>query len=267
VHDIPDPTRGDDPRFDPADAQAQAVLARATAGEGSSRRAAARPRVRRRLTLAGGLGVACALAAVVALGAGSGTGGLGPADALAQAAEKTAAVTSGVARTLIVAPDGAQVETVIRFDGEDAEATVNQRDAGGTTDELARRVVDGVRYERGQDGSWNVVKGDGSHDADSVRAEIGNRALYDLVRAATDVTRDGDVYKAQVPAKALRGLENVPLGLGEVAPAEEVPVEITAANGLITSVSIDSQLGRYTVAYSKLGEPQSIAAPETDPEG
>jgi hypothetical protein len=221
-------------------------------------------RRRRVLATAGGLAAACALAAAVALGGGPGApAGLGPADALAQAARQTAAATSGVATTRIES-GAVRLDIVLRFDGDDAEATIDQRDAGGAVEHRVLRLVDGVRYERLDDGAWRRLAGEGGDDVAAVRAQIGNRAVVELARAAADVVRDGDAYRATLAAQALAGIEDAPLGLGEGISPEAAPIEITAGDdGLIRRVSVDTGSSRHTVSYSELGTPQAIAAPET----
>lgn len=213
----------------------------------------------RRLSVAAAL-VALGAAAVVLFAGGSSTGGLGPAAALAQAAQQTADASSGVARTVVAAPDGAMLTIVTRFAGSNGETTMETRAADGRTETRAARLVDGIRYERVGDEPWAEVPADAPGVA-AVQAEISNRGLVDLVQAASTVIQSGDTYTATVPASDLAGLDGVPLGISEAPIAEGAPVQIEVAGGLVRSITVDTQAGSQQVTYSELGQPQAITAP------
>lgn len=219
-------------------------------------------RVRRRVSLAVAFAVACAAAAAIALGGGSSSGGLGPAAAIADAAQQTAQVASGVAQATITAGDRTQ-STVVRFDGDDAEVAFDQVDAEGDTVQRVIRAVDGRGYEQVDGGAWRALDSQAEGDLlQSLRADIGNGGLVDAVRSASGVTQDGDVYRAQFDGGL--ALDNTLLGLTTGAPlAEGTEVEVVAGeDGLLRRVTIRSTGVQRTVTYSELGAPQDITAPD-----
>jgi hypothetical protein len=221
---------------------------------------------RRRALLLAGLLAACIAAAAIALAAGSSGGGLGPADALAEAAEGTAAVDSGVMSTSIATADGTSLSYVVRFDGADGDAVIERRNAGGDVETTSLRLVDGMAYERGESGTWSARKAAAGESTDELRAEISNRILVDLARSADGVTRDGDVFRARLTAADLIGLESSPLALGGGASPEGAEVEVTAGDdGLLRRVSFKTGDSTHTTTYSELGRPQAVTAPEVAP--
>ena len=122
-----DPTRPDDPRFDPHGEQGRRVLAAAKA------RTAPRRFPRRRLLAGAALVATCVLAVLVLTPAG------GPPDAraaLTESLDRMRGIDSGIV-VMTIAGDRNEV----RFDGEDMEWT----SAIGTW-----QRVDGVEYENGK---------------------------------------------------------------------------------------------------------------------
>jgi hypothetical protein len=218
-------------------------------------------RPRPRVVLVVAFVAACAAAAAIALSGGLPGGGLGPGAALADAAEQTASVASGVAKATITAGDQKQ-ETIVRFDGDDAEVTFDEFDADGEVLHRVIRSVGGQAYEQVDGGEWRALDSGGGNVFDVLHADIADSGLADAVRSASNVTRDGDVYRAQLEDG--HEVQNGLLGLtSNTELADDVGVEVVAGeDGLIRRVTIEAGQITRTVTYTELGEPQDIAAPE-----
>lgn len=265
-----DPTRDHDERFDPDGPQGRAVLAAAIArGEDAP---APPPRRRRRLSAAL-VGTAAAGVAAVVLVGGGGSSPVAPQVAVAQALERTADFTSGVIRTSgeTTMPKSGYVvsgEQVTRFSGDDlsAESVTRERLPDGTpkSTEHAYRVVDGKAYLRDDDGTWKEVPAarDAARDlVRQTRAEVDNRPLAEVVRAAPDVREEDGEYVATLTPEQQEQVPALPFGVVKVGD-EPVTFRVRlAADGTIRTVTIAVEGAKRTASYEELGEPQEIVAP------
>jgi hypothetical protein len=268
-----DPTRPDDPRFDPDGEQGRRVLSAAVAAPfpRASRR---RPR---RLVPVLGVVAAAAAAGIVLLPTGS------PDDAraaLQRAAERTAAVESGrVIWTLRADPPGAARSvdrSEISFSGGDLE----WRSRSEMVLDDGRRVVDGVTYvEVGSDGYFrDDTRPGGAFQRSAPSAEsdfphqlvehVGSEALVALVRGADDFAaqsaRGGATrYRATVTAGQV--FDASPTAAGRArggAWARPVTLEVTVGDdGLIRRVVSTDDRATMTVEYRDLNSPQVIERP------
>jgi len=278
-----DPTAPDDPRFDPDGDVAKGVLSAAIArgsepaGATTTSRPARRPRL-----LAGAMGTSVAAIAAVALLTGGGST-LTATQALAQAVNRTAAFESGVIRYHNEIQDdesGYRLDATqqVRFSGTDMEIVQRGGEIlpSGTHErhDSTARQVDGHQWVRSDDpaGQWRLlgaVATDATPLADRVRAEVGNRALVELVKAASDVRQDGSTFRATVDANALRALPTVPFDLDQGPATAPIDVEVSlSADGTIRRLVIrtpDSSGSTHVeraVEYSDLGVAQTIVAPQ-----
>lgn len=210
---------------------------------------------RRFVTLVAAAAVATAVALILALSGSSSDGG-GFGAELADAADSTAAVSSGVARA-VVAAGGRTQESLVRFDGPNLEL-----EAAGQ----AVRVVDDQGFTRAADGTWTEVAESAATSADDVtKADILDTKIIDVVRAAEGAVQDGNVYRARVGSGQNVSIDNALLGLGEGSQlAEGSIIEVEVAGELIRRVSVASGDVVRSVTYSELNQPQEITAPETE---
>ena len=232
-----DPTRPDDPRFDPHGEQGRRVLAAAMSATASRRR------VRPRLIAAAAV-AACAALALILTTAGN------PPDAraaLTRSLERMRDIDSGI---VVMTIAGERNE--VRFDGEDMEWTsslgVWQR-------------VDGVEYENGK--PTGVTWGEGSFPHKLV-AQVGTQSIVALVQRAPDLTTrelpNGFEYRATATAGEV--FDALPIAAGRAlggAWKRRVPLEVTVKDGLVRRV----RAGEEVTEYLSLGEPQSIERPVT----
>jgi len=150
-----DPTRPDDPRFDPHGEQGRRVLAAAKTRTVASRRIP-------RLLAATALVATCALAALVLIPAG------GPPDAraaLTQSLHRMRGIDSGIV-VMTIAGDRNEV----RVDGEDMEWK--------STLGVWRRV-DGVEYENGKPTGSRTTE---NSFPDKLVAQVGKQSIVALAR-------------------------------------------------------------------------------------
>jgi hypothetical protein len=218
-----DPTRPDDPRFDPHGEQGRRVLAAAKTRATRGRRGAERRRgggaasSRRGRLAAGGLVVvACALAALFFLPAG------GPPDARAALAESLRhmrEIDSGIV-VMTIAGDRNEV----RFDGADMEWT----SSSGVWKRVGRQDI--VRLAQRAPDLTTRELADGFHHTATATA--------------------GEVFDA------------MPIAAGRAqggAWRRPVPLEVTVRDGYVRRV----RTGDEITEYLSLGEPQSIERPVT----
>jgi hypothetical protein len=217
-------------------------------------------RTRRRPLALAAVALATAGGAIaVALSGGS---TLGPAEALAQAAEQTAQVTSGVVHTRIEVAGGPTANVVARFDGDDVDVVYDQPTEDGGLQQKAVRAVDGSAFQRTGDEPWRPVEASPGATVAELRSDIADEELFDAVRGASGVTQDGDILRARVDPALLAGVHNDLLGLGDAPLADDVTVDVEAStDGLIRSIRFAGDGVVRTVTYSELGQPQVIEAP------
>lgn len=255
-----DPTRADDPAFDPDGQQAQRVF---TAAQRKPQRA---PRRRVALALAT---VATAAAATVVV-----TTTTSPTDAraaLLQAAERTANIDSGRAAWTLEAdrPEGyrASIRNEIRFSGDDSElvsrGTETLPDGRTLRSDLTIRRIDGIAYQREGDGAFTrigPVSGDGLF---AITGQVDNKALVALVKSADDLEVEGDTYRGTVTAGEVEDAAPTAPGRAK-GPAWDRPVslEITVdRDGYIRFILIKGRYEMRTTEYSDLGQKQVIERP------
>jgi hypothetical protein len=265
--DLLDPTRPDDPRFDPAGEQAARVRAAAL-----TRRPAPRP-AGRRLVLAGAVAaIAAALLVVVVVRS--------PTDAraaLEAAAARTAAIESGrVVWTIRSDPPGpvwVVGRAEIRFQGGDLAYVSSgeivledgRRERTGSAyreigdDAYARDdTKPGARFERMPPTSEE----DQPH---KLVANVGSQGLIALARRADDLTTDGTTYRATTTAGEV--FDAAPTAAGRFqGGAWDRPVTlevVVGPDGLVRRVSVTDDHGTETTEYLDLGEPQVIERPPT----
>jgi hypothetical protein len=274
--DLLDPTRPDDPSFDPDGAQAQRVRAAAAA----VRPAAPRKPPRRAPRLALG-GLAATVLAAAAVVVGTTTTAPDARAALLQAAERTGAVDSGRAVYTLHADHGAvgykaDVRNEIRFSGDDFEIVSAGRETlpSGKTEErsLTYRQIDGVGYQRTGDGPWvrlGAIAPERREDGQAVDIPVGiagrvdNEQLVELAKAADDVTIEGNTYRATVTAGEFEDAAQTTAGRPQ-GPAWDAPVKLELTvddDGLIRRVVATEEHNVKTTEFFDLGEPQVIAKP------
>lgn len=271
-----DPTRADDPAFDPHGPQARRVR---TAALAASAPPASRSRRRPGLPVAlTGLAAAAALAVAVVILTAS------PAPdaraALQAAAKRTAAVDSGRAvwtmRSRIPA-DGytGEARHVIRFDGEDLEAVYRSREVVEGRPPMVSaetfREVDGIGYSRDDSRPRarfeRLAGGTGEGPAQLIARQADNETLVALVRGAGDVTPDehadgSTTYRATTTAGEVEDAAPTAPGRGGPGWNRKVRLEVTvAADGLIRRVVVRDGPTTRTTDYSDLGIPQRIERP------
>jgi hypothetical protein len=268
-----DPTRPDDPRFDPRGDVGRRVRAAAVAAP-PSRIPRRRPR---RVVPALAVAAAAAAAGVVLLPTG------GPDDAratLQKAAERTAAVESGMVTWTLRADPPGPVRSVdrseIRFSGGDLEW--HSRSDGVLED--GRRVADRLTYvEVGDDGYIrdDTEPGVGfEHGGPTAESDfphklvehVGSEALVALVRGAGDLaTRaapgGATAYRATVTAGQV--FDASPTAAGRArggAWDRPVTLEVTVGgDGLIRRVESGDDRSTMTIEYRDLNVPQAIERP------
>jgi hypothetical protein len=265
-----DPTRADDPAFDPDGAQAHRVRVAAMRA-----RPAARPAPRRRLALGG---AAVAAAALIAAVVGTSTAPPDAVAALREAARQTAAADSGRVLVMVkgegpIAGYRVDARTEIRFQREDLELVVRSREAipGGPEMEraLTLRRIDGIAYERDDSRPGGRFRKLGKVDpvTFSVVGQVDDDGLVALVQSTRDVKaeRDGDVttYRGTTTAGAVE--DAAPTAHSRSQGGEwdrEVRLEVSVGeDGLIRHVTVRDREIVRTTRYSDLGEPQTIERP------
>lgn len=271
-----DPTAPEEARFDPDGDVARGVLSAAIARgtEPAGARASTPRRARPRL-FAGVVGTSvAALVAAVAFVGGSST--LSATDALAQAVSRTAGFDSGVVRyhSEGSTPAGYRLDVTqeVRFAGGDVELVQRGEETlpSGTQErsDISYRDVAGRHWMRndGQKGPWRLLEAAASPRdtlAERTRAEVGNRALVELVRTASDVRQDGSTFRATLDGAAVRALPTVPFDLDRAPAAAQIDIEIAVAeDGTVARVSVRSPGITRTVEYTELGAPQNITEPQ-----
>jgi hypothetical protein len=280
--DVLDPTRPDDPRFDPHGAQARRVRARAVArAEATASRPAGR-RVLARVALAACVVAILAVAASLLLRTSS------PPDAraaLGQAAARMASFDSGriifTSRFEPRAPEPASVcRHEVRFDGRDFESVSRCRLVfpGGRTVSQGPDTgweVDGRGYERddSRPGARVVPLGGPWGDGDfrkKLIEQVGSQALVALARRASDLTTEpaaggGTVYRATATAGAV--FDAAPLGRRASGGGWKRKVRLAVTvddDGVIRRVEVSSPQLTMTTEFVDLGEPQVIERPQPD---
>jgi hypothetical protein len=233
-----DPTRPDDPRFDPHGEQGRRVLAAATARTVASRRFP-----RRRLLAGAALVATCVLAALVLTPAG------GPPDAraaLTESLDRMRGIDSGIV-VMTIAGDRNEV----RFDGEDMQWT----SAFGTW-----QRVDGVEYENGKPTGSRTTE---NSFPDKLVAQVGKQSIVALAQRAPDFSArelpDGG-FEYRATATAGDVFDAMPIAAGRAqggAWKKRVPLEVTVKDGLVRRV----RAGEEVTEYLSLGEPQSVERP------
>lgn len=272
--DLLDPTRPDDPAFDPDGPQARRVRAAAV------RPAPAKaPRRAPRLALGG---LAAAVLAAAAVVVGTTTTAPDARAALLQAAERTGAIGSGRAVYTLQVDHGdvgykADVRNEIRFQGDDIEIVSTGRETlpSGETMEraLTYRQIDGVGYQRsGDNGPFlrlGSIAPERREDGQAVDIPVGiagapdNEKLVALVKAADGVTIDGNTYRAAVTAGEFEDAARTAAGRSR-GPAWDRPVQLELTvgdDGLIRRVVAAEEDNVKTTEFFDLGEPQVIEKP------
>jgi hypothetical protein len=258
-----DPTRPDDPAFDPAGPQAQRVLAAAMRPVPEPRRAPKR------------LALVLAAAAAVAVAVVLATGTTAPTDAraaLLQAAERTSAIDSGrVVWTLkadLTDPlYKADIRNEIRFSGNDLEMVGTGQETLPNGQILDRRttfrLVDGIGYERDGDGRFQEL-GPVSHEGQlQITGQIDNEALVALVRSTDDLTVDGSTYRGTVTAGEFEDAAPTAPGRAK-GPAWNRPIKLELTidgEGLIRRIVATGEHEVRTTEYLDLGSRQVIEKP------
>jgi hypothetical protein len=263
--DLLDPTRPDDPRFDPAGEQARRVRSAALARPPARRPAA------RRLALAAAAATVAAAVLVVALTRS-------PTDAraaLAEAAARTAGVESGrVVWTMRSDPPGParfSAHAEVRFQGGDLEwvsrgVAVLEDGRTERTGSAYREIGDdayarsgakpGARFER-------VPPTSEEDHPHKLVDQVGSQALVALARRADDLTTDGTTYRATATAGQV--FDAAPTAAGRAqGGAWDRPVTlevVVGPEGLIRRVTVTQPDSTETTEYLDLGEPQVIERP------
>lgn len=274
-----DPTRPNDPAFDPRGAQADRVRAAARAG---APRRDLPPRRRRRAAsrriAAGVLAIAAVVAAVVVA-----TDTTAPTDAraaLARAAARTADITSGRIVWTVGGEDprsgyAGRTRTVVRFDGENLEArsrsraTVPGRPVMETDTTL--RHVDGTAYVRDESqpgADFERIGRAAPTDPSRLLVEqVGSPALVELARRDPGLERSaapggGTLYQATATAGEVFDAAPIAAGRaqGEVFD-RKVRLEVIVRDGLVRRVKVVDEGITQTTEYLELGEPQPIERP------
>jgi hypothetical protein len=279
--DVLDPTRPDDPRFDPHGAQARRVRARAVArAEATAPRPAGR-RVLARVALAACVVAILAVAASVLLTTNSPPNARA---ALQQAAVRTASFDSGrVIYTSRFEPQvreaGYVARLEVRFDDGDLEGVLRSRRVlpGGRTVSFSAETfwdVDGRSYRRddSRPGAGWVPEGqavDTDHPHRLVD-QVGSVALVALARRASDLTTEpaaggGTVYRATATAGEV--FDAAPTATARASGGgwkRKVQLAVTVDDGLIRRWEVRSPQLTQTTEYLDLGEPQVIERPPPD---
>jgi hypothetical protein len=281
--DVLDPTRRDDPRFDPHGAQARRVRARAVArAEATASRPGGR-RVLARVALAACVVAILAVAASVLLTTSSPPNARA---ALQQAAARTASFDSGrVIYTYRAEPRGREPGYVarleVRFDDDgDLEGVLRSRRVfpGGRTVSMGAetfRDVDGRGYSRddSRPGAGWVPEGQAADKDHPHRLvdQVGSVALVALARRASDLTTQpaagwGTVYRATATAGEV--FDAAPTATARASGGgwkRKVQLAVTVDDdGVIRHVEVSSPQATQTTEYVDLGEPQVIERPPPD---
>jgi hypothetical protein len=280
--DVLDPTRPDDPRFDPHGAQARRVRARAVArAEATAPRPAGR-RMLARVALAACVVAILAVAASVLLTTNSPPNARA---ALQQAAARTASFDSGrviyTSRFEPRAPEpGSVARLEVRFDDDgDLEGVMRSRRVfpGGRTVSMGAetfRDVDGRGYGRddSRPGAGWVPEGQAADTDHPHRLvdQVGSVALVALARRASDLTTEpaaggGTVYRATATAGEV--FDAAPTATARASGGgwkRKVQLAVTVDDGLIRRWEVRSPQLTQTTEYVDLGEPQVIERPPPD---
>jgi hypothetical protein len=281
--DVLDPTRPDDPRFDPHGAEGRRVRARAVARAEATASRPARRRVLARAALAACVVAMLAVAASVLLTTSSPPGARA---ALQQAAARTASFDSGriifTSRFEPGAPEpGSICRHEVRFDGRDFESVSRCRvvSPGGRTVSQSADTgweIDGRGYTRddSRPGARVVPLGGPWGDGDfrkKLVEQVGSEALVALARRASDLTTEpaaggGTVYRATATAGAV--FDAAPLAAGRGSGGafkRKVQLAVTVDDdGVIRRVEVSSPQLTMTTEFVDLGEPQVIERPGPD---
>jgi hypothetical protein len=276
--EILDPTRPDDPRFDPRGDQGRRVRAAATARAEPAPLPSPRRTRPRRLAPALATAAVAAAAAVVLLPTGASDDARA---ALQQAAERTAAIESGrVIWTLRADPPG-PVRSADRSDIHFSGGDLEWRARGHIVLEDGRRTETALTYrEIGDDGyvrddsepGAEFTKGPATAESDfphQVVRHFGSEALVALVRGAADFSArpaagGATVYLATVTAGEV--FDAAPTAAGRAqggAWRRPVTLEVTVSEaGLIERVVTSGEHETMTIEYRDLNLPQVIERPE-----
>jgi hypothetical protein len=270
-----DPTRPDEPRFDPHGPEARRIRAAAIA-QAEEEQPRGRP-ARRPTRPAAALGAAFALAAVVVVVLAVAPRSAPDARAaLQRAVEQTAAVESGrVIWTMHADPPGpirAWGRSEVRFTGGDLEWTSSgwsvSPDGERSSSETTYReigddgfVLEGARFQRVEPSA----ESDFPH---KLVQQVGSEAFVALARGADDLTEEpalggGTTYRATATAGEV--FEAAPIAAGRAqGGAWRRPVDLAVTvgdDGLITRVVAAARYDTMTTEYADLGEPQPIELP------
>lgn len=273
--DVLDPTRPDDPRFDPHGAHGErvrrAALARAAAHPSAPGRNLFRPSA----VLASGAAVALVAAVLILTTAGSSPDARA---ALAQAEQRMATVGSGV---VTVTHDGRgggyavnEVDEV-RFDGVDLEWVTRARlalpDGRTITKRETFREVDGIGYLRDDtkpDARFETLGSTSDRDfPHQLVKQVGKQSLVELARRADDLTTRSagstTVFRATATAGAV--FDAAPTAAARApggAWRGNATLEVTVGpDGFVRQVQVDSAHDTTTTQFADLGKPQAIPSP------
>lgn len=271
-----DPTRADDPRFDPDGHHAERVRSAALARAASTpRRTAPRPRGR---TAVAGLVTACAVAAGVVV-AVTATDAPDARASLVAAAERTDGFESGrvVLTERFHDPDGrvrGHDRSEVRFDGTDLELVT--RSVVELPDrKIERRVTvrqfDGVAYERDDTRPSAGFRRVGRVAPTSFHSQLaryaGGEGLLRLARAADDVVEqagpNGTTFRATATVAEIEAAAPTSAGVLP-GPASRRPVALrvdVTGDGRVRRVVTEQPGLRREIEYLDLGVAQPIERP------
>lgn len=223
--------------------------------------------------VAGAAAVATAAAVgVVVLG---GSAPLGPGEALARAATRTAAFDSGVITYSLQGSGNAYVASGtqrVRFDGDDFEIVqkLTEKLPSGSTEthDITIRQVNGHEWIRKDDGDarWDMIGNTpaGVHGHGMIaQADVDNQPLIELVKKASDVRQEGSTFRATVSGAALAALPSAPFAMDRGPVPGDVAVAVTLTDdGTIGRLEIALPGSTRVAEYSELGVPQQIEEPQ-----